>query len=107
MMLPLSLSLLVMMLPLSFVSNVEFHPAVFDSITAETIRKSALYTQGAAGPSGMDALSWRRLCTAFGEKSIITYARLSLKEYVLQMWIYQVWPPTLHVVSINAKEFVQ
>ena len=41
----------------------------FDSITAETIRNSALHTQGAAGPSGMDALSWRRLCTAFGEKS--------------------------------------
>ena len=40
-------------------SKVEFHPAVFDSITAETIRNSALHTQGAAGPSGMDALSWR------------------------------------------------
>ena len=47
----------------------DFHPVLFDSITAEVIRKSALLTQGSAGPSGMDALTWRRLCTAFGEKS--------------------------------------
>ena len=47
----------------------DFHPVLFDSITAEAIRKSALLTEGSAGPSGMDALCWRRLCTAFGEKS--------------------------------------
>ena len=49
--------------------NSDFHPVLFDSITAEAIRKSALLTEGSAGPSGMDALCWRRLCTAFGEKS--------------------------------------
>lgn len=49
--------------------NDGFHPAIFDSITAESIRAAALHTQGAAGPSGLDALSWRRLCTAFGQKS--------------------------------------
>ena len=47
----------------------DFHPVLFDSITAEAIRRSALRTEGSAGPSGMDALCWRRLCTAFGEKS--------------------------------------
>lgn len=36
-----------------------FHPAIFDNITAESIRAAALHTQGAAGPSGLDALSWR------------------------------------------------
>ena len=46
-----------------------FHPAIFDNITAESIRAAALHTQGAAGPSGLDALSWRRLCTAFGQRS--------------------------------------
>ena len=46
-----------------------FHPAIFDTITGESIRAAALHTQGAAGPSGLDALSWRRLCTAFGQKS--------------------------------------
>lgn len=43
-----------------------FHPIIFDNITAETIRSAVLHTQGAAGPSGLDALSWKRLCTAFG-----------------------------------------
>ena len=40
-----------------------FHPTIFVSLTAESIRAAALHTQGAAGPSGLDALSWRRLCT--------------------------------------------
>ena len=58
--------------PESLVGEVDdhsFHPAVFDNITAESIRTAALHTQGAAGPSGLDALRWRRLCTAFGQKS--------------------------------------
>ena len=50
-------------------ANRDFHPILFVSITAEAIRRSALLTEGSAGPSGMDALCWRRLCTAFGEKS--------------------------------------
>ena len=50
-------------------NNVEFHPAIFENITGEVIWAAALHTQGAAGPSGLDALSWRRLCTAFGQKS--------------------------------------
>ena len=49
--------------------NDEFHPTIFDSITGESIRTATLHTQGAAGPSGLDAFSWRRLCTAFGQKS--------------------------------------
>ena len=47
----------------------DFHPVLFDIITAEAIRKSALLTEGSAGPSGMDAFCWRPLYTAFGEKS--------------------------------------
>ena len=46
-----------------------FHPTIFVSLTAESIWAAALHTQCAAGPSGLDALSWRRLCTAFGQKS--------------------------------------
>ena len=46
-----------------------FHPTIFDNITAESIRVAALHTQRAAGPSELDALNWRRLCTAFGQKS--------------------------------------
>ena len=44
-----------------------FHPVLFDSITAGAILRSALNTEGAEDP--LDALCWRRLCTAFGEKS--------------------------------------
>ena len=47
----------------------DFHPAIFQNITSESIRSAALHTQGAAGPSGLDVHSWRRLCTAFGQKS--------------------------------------
>ena len=41
------------------------HPVVFDSINAHLIRSTALRTSGAAGPSGLDAHAWRRMCTAF------------------------------------------
>jgi len=42
------------------------HPVVFDSIDATMIRTAAaLRTDGAAGPSGIDARGWRRLCTSF------------------------------------------
>ena len=47
----------------------DFHPILFESIDAEVIRNSALCKQGAAGPSGADAMLWRRFCTAFGMKS--------------------------------------
>ena len=47
----------------------DFHPILFESIDAEVIRNSALRTQGAAGPSGADAMLLRRFCTAFGMKS--------------------------------------
>ena len=43
----------------------EIHPVVFDSIDARLIRSTALRTSSAAGPSGLDAHSWWRLCTAF------------------------------------------
>ena len=52
-----------------------FHPIIYDGITTESIRTAALQTQGAAGPSGLDALNWRRLCTAFGQ-SLMTYVQL-------------------------------
>ena len=40
------------------------HPVVFDRLDASLIRSTALRTTGAAGPSGLDAHAWRRLCTA-------------------------------------------
>ena len=43
----------------------EVHPVVFESIDAGVIRSAALHTTGSAGPSGIDAHGWRRLCTSF------------------------------------------
>ena len=43
----------------------ETHSVVFDSIDANAIRSASLRTTGSAGPSGLDAHEWRRLCTAF------------------------------------------
>ena len=41
------------------------HPVVYDQITASRIRSAALRTKGVAGPSGLDAHCWWRLCTSF------------------------------------------
>ena len=45
------------------------HPVVFDSIDKGIVRSAALKASGAAGPSGLDAYCWRRLCTCFGPAS--------------------------------------
>ena len=45
------------------------HPVLFDRVDAGTIKSAALNTKGAAGPSGLDAHSWRRLCTSFHSAS--------------------------------------
>lgn len=47
----------------------QIHPVIFDQITASSIRSAALRTKGAAGPSGIDAHCWRRLCTSFKSAS--------------------------------------
>ena len=41
----------------------EPHPVIFESLDASVIRSAALKIYGAAGPSGLDAHEWRRLCT--------------------------------------------
>ncbi len=46
------------------------HPVLFESIDASLIRHTALQVNGAAGPSGLDALCWRRLCTSFKSASL-------------------------------------
>ena len=43
----------------------DFHLVIFESISGESIRRSALKTSGSAGPSGIDASGWRGLCTSF------------------------------------------
>ena len=45
------------------------HPIRFESLTRDEVRLAALNTHGAAGPSGVDADTWRRMCTGFGDAS--------------------------------------
>ena len=45
------------------------HSVLFDRIDGDAIKKAALNTKGAAGPSGLDAHCWRRLCTSFRSAS--------------------------------------
>ena len=35
-----------------------YHPVLFDRLTGNEIRKSALQTEGAAGPSSIDTAGW-------------------------------------------------
>ena len=41
------------------------HPVLFDGIDGDMIQSTALKTDGAAGPSGLDAAAWRRMCSFF------------------------------------------
>ena len=46
------------------------NPILFECITGDTIRKSALATQGAAGPSMADSYIWRRMLVSFKAASV-------------------------------------
>ena len=45
------------------------NPVIYERIDAELIRHAAKNTNGAAGPSGLDAHGWRRICCTFKEAS--------------------------------------
>ena len=49
----------------SDVPTTEPHYILFDKIDGQLIRSTALRMDGAAGPSGLDAAAWKRLCTSF------------------------------------------
>ena len=43
----------------------DVHPVLFERLTGPSVRAAALRGQGAAGPSGVDAAGWRRMCSSF------------------------------------------
>lgn len=45
------------------------HPIVFGELDGTCIRRAALRTGGAPGPSGLDAAAWRHMCTSFQQVS--------------------------------------
>ena len=64
------------------------HPIIFESLDGNIIRSAALKVTGAAGPSGLDAHEWRRLCTSHKGASrdlcasLATVARRICSSYV-------------------------
>ena len=50
-------------------NTLPYHPSIFDRIDAHAIRRATLKTNSGHGPSGVDALEWRRYLTAFGSRS--------------------------------------
>ena len=53
------------LLPESDIDDPCHNPIVFEHITGVAIRQAANRTHGAAGPSGVDAYAWHRLCSSF------------------------------------------
>ena len=53
----------------------ELHPVLFEMIDGPLIRRTILRMDGAAGPSGLDAAAWKRLCTSFKAASQQTSAK--------------------------------
>ena len=47
----------------------DLHPAIFDSLTPEVVKKAFLHTNGAAGVSGADSGHWKRAVCSFGTAS--------------------------------------
>ena len=57
------------MLTVSDNEDMHHDPIIFERITGEAIKIAANNTQGAAGPSGVDAYGWRRFCSSFKSAS--------------------------------------
>ena len=59
----------VLVSPSTTLSAPPFHLVLFDCLDGSLIRRTILRMDGAAGPSGMDVASWRKLCTFFRSAS--------------------------------------
>ena len=49
----------------------DFQPVIFSQLDGDVVRQAALRSQGAPGPSGVDAAgcNWKRMCCSFGTES--------------------------------------
>ena len=52
------------------INQMLFIQVIFEGIYASAIKSAVLQTEGSAGPSGIDAKGWRRLCTSFNTASV-------------------------------------
>ena len=94
----------------------EPHSVMFDRIDGDLIQSTAFKTEGAAGPSGLDAAAWRRLCTSFksgstelcdalaavGRRICTTYVDpLSMTSFVAYRLIALDKCPGVHLIGIG------
>ena len=49
--------------------TMQFHSQIFEALDYEATQKTAVKTDGSAGPSGVDARGFRRMYTSFGRAS--------------------------------------
>ena len=90
-------------------SKLPSHPVIFDSLEGASIRTAALHTNGSAGPSGLDALGWRSLCTSFQYASTDLCNSLALVArkictLMLTLKVLQHLLPTILLPLINVQE---
>ena len=57
------------LLPKDDSASISAENYIFESLDASSIRDCALHTFGSAGPSGLDATIWKRMCTSFKSAS--------------------------------------
>ncbi len=87
------------------------HPLIFENLDAHCIRKAALNTSGAGGPTKLDAYCWRRLCTSFGKSSDDLCHSLAL--FARRLCTSHIHPDTLkpflacRLIAINKKPGVR
>ncbi|KAL5500674.1 hypothetical protein EMCRGX_G012268 [Ephydatia muelleri] len=63
------------------------HIILFDTLNAELIRKVSMKTEGAAGPSGLDATAWRHLCCSFQSSFDLCAALASVAKRICTTFI--------------------
>ena len=59
------------------------NPIIFNGLNADAVRSASLQTAGAAGPSGLDATAWRRLCCSFKSASVALCSALATVGHCL------------------------
>ena len=75
---------------------------LFESLDGSLIQQVARQCNGSAGPTGLDARAWRRMCTSFGRSS---WNLCSAIAYVAhRICTKQVDPEGLHRVIITDLE---
>ena len=66
------------------------HFVLFDNLNSDLIRQTALRTTGAAGPSGVDAMGWRRFCTSFKASHDLCHSLASVARRLCTSYVHPI-----------------